>query len=407
MKSRSHEVKNESHNHTTTNKDPKPMRKSIASLVALFTLIFANFANSAVDPSLKLEAESAIDRGVKFLLDRQMDDGAWLAEPAITALCAIALHNSDSEAHADEVRAAVANARKFILRAVQPDGSFVGSQSKYVNYTTSICLAALATINNPEDEDLMRQARHFIIAMQLDEDNAENPTLPDNQFYGGIGYGSRGPTRPDLSNTQWALEALYLTDHLDRDSEDAATAEKAWANARDFLKAVQNVPGDADPTWIVDADKAPEMDGGFVYQPDESKAGEDEEGALRSYGSMTYAGLKSLIYADLDKDDYRVKAAVDWAARNYTLDENPGMGAEGHYYYLQGFAKALDAYGAETLTTVEGKKRNWREDLVRKLLELQKGDGSWFNEKSGRWQESIPDLVTAYSLISLEVALED
>ena len=44
---------------------------------------------------------------------------------------------------------------------------------------------------------------------------------------------------------------------------------------------------------------------------------------------MTYAGLKSMIYAGLKQDDVRVKAAVGYIAKNYTVDENPGQGQRG------------------------------------------------------------------------------
>ena len=40
---------------------------------------------------------------------------------------------------------------------------------------------------------------------------------------------------------------------------------------------------------------------------------------------MTYAGLKSMMYAGLGKDDPRVKAAWGWIQKNYTVDENPGL----------------------------------------------------------------------------------
>jgi len=62
---------------------------------------------------------------------------------------------------------------------------------------------------------------------------------------------------------------------------------------------------------------------------------------LRSYGSMTYAGLKSMIYAGLTQDDPRVKAALEFIRKNYTLEENPGQGQRGLYYYYQTFAKAM------------------------------------------------------------------
>ena len=52
---------------------------------------------------------------------------------------------------------------------------------------------------------------------------------------------------------------------------------------------------------------------------------------------MTYAGVKSMIYCGVGKDDPRVKKAVGWIRKNYTVDANPGMpkrlATVGLYYY--------------------------------------------------------------------------
>ena len=84
----------------------------------------------------------------------------------------------------------------------------------------------------------------------------------------------------------------------------------------------------------------------------ESEAGTTDNGGLRSYGSMTYAGLKSMIFAGVKADDPRVKAAVKWIKTHYTSGRNPGMELHepatpeaGLYYYLHTFAKALAALG--------------------------------------------------------------
>ena len=71
--------------------------------------------------------------------------------------------------------------------------------------------------------------------------------------------------------------------------------------------------------------------GGFIYTPvgPESKAGDSDKGGLRSYASMTYAGLKSFLYAGVKQDDVRVQAALEWISRHYNLDSNPGMGKQG------------------------------------------------------------------------------
>ncbi|MFZ4575422.1 MAG: hypothetical protein ACOYN0_13565 [Phycisphaerales bacterium] len=123
---------------------------------------------------------------------------------------------------------------------------------------------------------------------------------------------------------------------------------------------------------------------------------------LRSYGSMSYAGFKSYLYAGLTKDDPRVVAAREWIGANYTVAENPGVGTDGLYYYYVMFAKALHADGRPTVTTPNG-PRDWRVDLIDRLAELQNPDGS-FRPVDDRWMENDPLLITAYSLTALQAA---
>jgi squalene-hopene/tetraprenyl-beta-curcumene cyclase len=129
-------------------------------------------------------------------------------------------------------------------------------------------------------------------------------------------------------------------------------------------------------------------------------AGNTENGGLRSYGSMTYAGLKSMIYCGAKPDDPRVKAAVTWAKKHYTLDENPGMADAGLYYYYQLFAKALSAMNQPTIVDESGKSHDWRNELVTAIISRQQPDGSWVN-KNARWMEGDPNLVTGYALLAL------
>ncbi len=357
-----------------------------------------------IDESLKRETLSSIQRAVNFLADKQKSDGSWCEHPAMTGLVCMALHNSGTKENPGIRKEAVEKGRQYILKNVQPDGSIwlAGREKEYPNYSTAICLATLAILGNPEDEEVMRKARKYLLGSQFQD--------PGSPFLGGIGYGSKGPGNPDLSNTQWALEAIYLTDYLDKEPkakspEDAKKSDLAWKNAVMFLSRVQNLPESNDQVWVV-KDKNDPNYGGFVYKPDESKAGKiDDSKSLRSYGSMTYAGLKSMIYAKLAKDDPRVKAAIEWGRKNYRLDENPGMGSEGLFYYLQTFSKAHAVLGDETVKTDDGVEHKWRQDLIKTLLSLQKGNGEWVNDKSGRWMETIPELVTAYSLLALESAL--
>jgi squalene-hopene/tetraprenyl-beta-curcumene cyclase len=98
-----------------------------------------------------------------------------------------------------------------------------------------------------------------------------------------------------------------------------------------------------------------------------------------------------------------VSGAVDWLKNHYSVDENPGMGVDGLFYYYQVMAKALTAYGTPELTLNDGKKVDWPKELALKLIDMQQDDGSWKND-SGRWMEKDPVLATAYAVLTLEMA---
>ena len=104
--------------------------------------------------------------------------------------------------------------------------------------------------------------------------------------------------------------------------------------------------------------------------------------------------------------DPRVQAAHEWIRKHYTLEENPELGRQGLYYYYHTMAKALAAYGEDTVVDARGVKHNWRKDMIEKLLSAQKEDGSWMNTDD-RWWEKDPVLVTAYAVLTLEVALRE
>ncbi|HEX8201910.1 MAG TPA: prenyltransferase/squalene oxidase repeat-containing protein, partial [Isosphaeraceae bacterium] len=214
----------------------------------------------------------------------------------------------------------------------------------------------------------------------------------DDPFYGGAGYG--GKSRPDLSNTAFFMEALRDTGL----PADDPSLQKALV----FVSRCQNLKGEFnDQPWAGKVN-----DGGFIYTAANggtSVAGATDDGGLRSYASMTYAGLKSMIYAGLGPDDPRVQAAVDFIRRHYSLEENPGLGQAGLYYYYQTFAKALALLGRPTLTDAEGRVHDWRAELSAALARRQAGDGSWVNP-SDRFLEGDPNLVTSYGLLALAYA---
>ncbi|MEM7475141.1 MAG: prenyltransferase/squalene oxidase repeat-containing protein [Planctomycetota bacterium] len=330
--------------------------------------------------------DKAIARGVNFLKAKgQAEDGSFSGATGVgpTGLVVSALLQVGLT-EKDEV---VARGLAYLKKHVQPDGGIYAKTSLHRNYDTCIAMVAFAKANNDgRYSALVNKAEIFVKGIQMDE--SEGKTSSDLD-YGGAGYGKH--QRPDLSNTSYLVDALH---ELGRGSDDEAM-KKALA----FVSRCQNLDSEHN-----DSPHAKKIDdGGFYYtvaNGGETKAGTAENGGLRSYGSMTYAGLKSMIYAGVSKDDPRVKAASEFLSKHYSLEENPGMDQQGLFYYYQTMSKALQALGEEKFTDANGTVHDWKKELRSKLLSMQRPDGSWVNPQT-RWLEGDPNLVTAYTLMAL------
>ncbi len=327
-----------------------------------------------------------VQRGVQYLESLgQARDGSFSAQlgPGVTALATTALlrHGRTPDSPA------VAKALSYLQRFVQDDGGIYQPGTFYRNYETCLALMCFKQANRDGRYDkLIERADAFIRRGQWDEGESIDRS---NVAYGGAGYGKH--KRPDLSNTSFLIDALKSVDG----PKDRAAIQRALI----FVSRCQNLESQYNTTPF----SAKNPDGGFYYTPaagGKSEAGTTPTGGLRSYGSMTYAGLKSMIYAGLNADDPRVKAAVGWIKKHYTLRENPEMGKAGLYYYYHTFAKALAALGQDTIVDAQGHRHNWRTELVQALRQLQRPDGSWVNPHN-RWLEGDPNLVTAYALLAL------
>ncbi|MGJ8635186.1 MAG: prenyltransferase/squalene oxidase repeat-containing protein [Luteolibacter sp.] len=366
--------------------------------ILLLSLAIVSTLHAAEKPylSLKNEITQAIARGNAYLLENQKPDGHWDDEalPALTALPLTAIAR-DPSLKSDSP--ALGKGYTWLLGQQKEDGGIYNRGLAVYNTATSLTALASAPEKASFDRAIVKARKH-LIENQWD---IGQPGKTDNPNDGGIGYGSSNE-HTDMSNTYLALEALALSDHVIEDSEFGDQPNLDWDAALTFLSRSQNLTTTNDQDWASDDAK---NKGGFIYTPGDSKAGTevtpDGKVALRSYGSISYAGLLSLVYAKLTPDDPRVTAVIEWLGKNYTLEENPNMGAEGLYYYYQTMAKALHAAGIDTLRMEDGTEANWREDLAGKLLTIQRPDGSWFND-NGRWMESNPVLVTAYTVMALE-----
>jgi len=374
--------------------------KAAISLAIASTLALAH-GQETKNPylSLQVEMKQAISRGNAWLAKQQTEAGHWDTAdlPAFTALALTAGVRDPAVDRKKDLPAHLTKGFDWLLKQQKEDG---GIYNKGLSvYNTALSVTALTAAERESYEPAIVGGRKLLINEQWDGgEKGKNDTKSD----GGMGYGA-DKDRADMSNAYLALEALALSKKVIEDGKHGDQPDLDWDAAITFLSRCQNLTETNDQPWASDDEK---NKGGFIYASNgETKAGEDKlpngRTALRSYGSMSYAGLLSFIYAKLGPDDPRVKAVKEWLGKNYTVAENPGMGAEGLYYYYQTMAKALSAANIDKLPLADGKEADWRKDLAGAILSKQREDGSWANP-TGRWMESNPVLTTAYCVMSLE-----
>lgn len=369
------------------------MKQLIASALIAVSALHASAKN--VHLSLKLESQQTISKGARFLLKNQHEDGYW-GDPKLPAFTAYALKSIIIDPAYDPKKTTkeVEKGLTWLVSQQKTDGGIYGKGM--ATYCTASSIMALYAADPVKYKEAIIKARGFLINQQTDWGVKG---ADDTEFDGGIGYGGTY-AHSDLSNTHLALEALYHTRALANDTGEKKVQDLDWGAALAFVSRCQNLQATNKGEKVGN-------DGSFVYFPGNSKAGEAVDSktgriALRGYGSMSYAGLLSLVYADLDASDPRVKAVVTWINDNYTLAENPGLGGQGLYYYYHAMAKSLVAANIMELKAKNGLTIDWRSDLAAKVINEQREDGSWINDTASRWMENDPILVTAYAIMTLQ-----
>ena len=330
------------------------------------------------------EMKAIVEKAVAFLRKQQAADGSFSAKttgPGVTGIVVAGLLRNGISP--DDPM--VARAMAFLEKNVKKDGGIY--DKALANYTTSVALMAFHEANAGGKYDkLIKNASLFLKGLQSGAD-------PKDPRSGGVGYDDK--SRPDLSNTQFFVDAL-LASGVPKD-------DPAILNALKFINRCQNLPGPEGNDQPFAKKARPEDIGGFTYtpiDPDDSKH-KTPDGGLRSLGAMTYGGLKSFLYAGVSKEDPRVKAAIKWMRAHYTLDENPGMGQSGLYYYYHTFAKAMAALGEDPFEDEMKVKHEWRKELLAAIKKRQKEDGSFVNATDRAFGEADPTLATAFAILTL------
>jgi len=355
---------------------------------------WAQDSGPPLSPDLELRVDAMAAKAAGWLKTRQEANGGWSTElsPGITGIVSTGLLKGAKLPATDPM---VAKSLIYIEGLINPEAGHIAGKNPRMglqNYVTCVNLMALSAAGRDAHKKVIADASSFLRKLQWDDEEGKNR---NDDFFGGAGYDSK--SRPDMSNTQYFLDALK--------EAGIPPSDPAYQRAMLFVSRCQNLKSEHnDRPW---ADKI--NDGSFIYSAaaggsTKSFDSPQQNGALPGYGSMTYAGVKSLIYCGVKKEDPRIQGALKWLRDNYTLDKNPGMpeGREewGYFYYLHTASKALQLLGDDSFTDAKSQKHDWRREIIERLEKRQSADGSWANPKD-RWMEGNPTLVTGYALMAL------
>ncbi|MDA1193955.1 MAG: hypothetical protein O2894_02115 [Planctomycetota bacterium] len=372
---------------------------------------------SGFDEALRAELATSLSKARTFLLAQQEENGGvtdravedMRANVSFTAMAVPALVAA-TPALAVSEDAAIRKALTFLVGMQREDGAIV-DDPKWTNYCTSAAVAALASARIGEFRQAQSKAMAYLTGSQITDEKNEGS-------FGGFPY--KDDQTADGSNAFIAASALESAG-LEADSPVRKRMAKFAAGLQNRSESnvfeVVVTSGEGDERTVV-----PANDGGAFYRRGESKAGmikrSDGTWELKSYGSMTYAVLKLMLFAGVGPEDARVKALVGWIANHWTVERNPGFeqaedpesaGQQGYFYYLYTVARALDAYeraSGEPLVVrdADGRKHDWRAEIARALLSRQAADGSWRNPVD-RWMEGMQTLATCFAMQTFGVLI--
>jgi squalene-hopene/tetraprenyl-beta-curcumene cyclase len=352
----------------------RPAQPAVASSVAPSVA-----TGPTLDDATRATGEQLIAKAIEFLRSKQdAKTGGWSVptdptRPHLPAISGLVLNGLLLQPGLDASDPSVARAVAYILSHRKPDGGIYDTMLP--SYNTAISLSALARVKTDQAQAAIKPAQDFLKRLQWGNDDPAGMNAPgqhgtetpvkvseSDPNFGGVGYGNRG--RPDISNLAFAVQAWH--------DSGLPVDDPAYTRAIVFLQRVQmleRAPGAGASAKTVNTMPYAKgsTQGGFIYATGEtadkpgighSFAGTIEEtlsdgsraSRLRAYGSVTYSGFKSYLYAGLKRDDPRVLAAVDWARRSWSLSENPGLGTDGYWYYVVMMSRALDALGQDVLT---------------------------------------------------------
>ncbi len=315
--------------------------------------------------------ESAIGKGLDWLLSQQSPDGGWHSRTygllrsgqSITALIFDTLAMLGDRA-GPRGEAALEKAATFIRRHLNAQGGLglADDVADYPTYATALALRGAVRRNST-----LFDTSRMISWLESRQFAERSGWTRADSAYGGWGIGAEilaapHPGHVDLSMTRFALEALA--------GAGRPASDPVFERAKVFLARCQN-PG-----------------GGYFFSPvvnDANKAGE-ESSSYRPYGSATADGILALRASGGDPAPARA-----WLRRHDSPVLPAGFDAPARRRYARG----LRFYYAEAASQI-ARTGDWRGPLIRE----QRPDGSWSNPEP-LVKEDDPLIATALAIRAL------
>jgi hypothetical protein len=300
----------------------------------------------------QLAINRAVDRGVAYLLGRQLIDGSWEEvqfkyRNGGTALVIYTLLSSGVDPRHP---------------AIQRGLAYLEGAPSSMTYSAGCELMALAALDDPAYLPRIEECADDLISWQM---NNGGWAYPEGHW--------------DMSTTQFAALGLRAAAEA-----GAEIPDKVWTAMIDLCLDMQARP---------DRKRLP-MRAGFAYYP----------GYAAPTGSMTSAGVTVLAIAreqlgerlkrtEAPRVEQALQLSIQFLKEDFTTAVNPHYALNWRYYWLFGVERVAAFLGNDVLGA-----RDWYREGSSFLVADQKADGGW----STPWGR--PEATTCFALLFLKKA---